>query len=77
MFGKPNRQFIGINILNMIMTITYVLIFLVALNFVLIYTSCNKSQKKKIAKKPYVIKNDNALIVTKELASDQLSPTGS
>lgn len=61
----------------MIMTITYVLTFLVALNFILLFTSCNKTPKKKSSIKPQVIKNDNTLIVTKELVSDQLAPTGS
>ena len=61
----------------MIMTITYVLIFLVALNFVLLFTSSNKTPKKIAPKKPYIIKPENKLIVTKELASDQLAPTGS
>ena len=61
----------------MIMTITYVLTALVALNFVLLFTSCNKTPKKKTSRKPHIIKNDNTLIVTKELVSDQLAPTGS
>lgn len=61
----------------MILTITLVLTFLVALNFILLFTSCNKTPKTKASKKPHIIKSDNSLIVTKELVSDQLAPTGS
>ena len=61
----------------MIMTITYVLIFLVALNFILLFTSCNETPKKETTKKPHIIKSENTLIITKKLVSDQLAPTGS
>ena len=61
----------------MIMTITYVLSFLVALNFILIFVSCNKTPKNKAIKKPPIIKKEKSLIITKKLVSDQLDPTGS
>lgn len=61
----------------MIMTITYVLAILVALNFILLFTSCNKTPKSKSVKKPTVVKPENTLIITKKLVSNQLAPTGS
>lgn len=61
----------------MILTITLVVTFLVALNFILLFTSCNKTPKTNTPKKSYVVKNDNTMIVTKKLVSDQLAPTGS
>lgn len=61
----------------MIMTITYVLAFLVALNFILLFTSCNKIIKKKTSKKTFIVKNETTKVVTKQLAPTQLAPTGS
>lgn len=61
----------------MIMTIALLLAFLVALNFILLFTSCNKTPKAKTSKKSYIVKKDKTLIVTKQLVSDQLAPTGS
>lgn len=61
----------------MIMTITLTLIFLVALNFILLFTSCNKTPKEKVLKNPQIIKNHESIITTKQLVSNQLAPTGS
>lgn len=61
----------------MIMTITLTLSFLVALNFFLLFTSCNKTPKHKVLKNPSIIKNYNPQVVTKQLDSNQLAPTGS
>lgn len=61
----------------MIMTITFIISFLVALNFVLLFTSCNKTPKYKTSKKPSIIKNQNTQVATKQLESSQLAPTGS
>ncbi len=68
---------IGINIVVMIMTITLTIIFLVALNFILLFTSCNKIPKSKTSQRPYVIKSEKQLVITNQLASSQLAPTGS
>jgi hypothetical protein len=59
------------------MTITFIIIFLVALNFLLLFTSCNKTPKYKTSKKSSILINNKPLVVTKQLASDQLAPTGS
>ena len=61
----------------MIMTITLAVSFLVALNFILLFTSCNKIPKQKPSKKPSIILNHNPEVVTKKLDSNQLAPTGS
>lgn len=61
----------------MIMTITLTISFLVALNFILLFTSCNKIPKNKTSKKPLIDKSHNPLVATKQLESSQLAPTGS
>jgi hypothetical protein len=61
----------------MIMTITLTILFLVALNFILLFTSCNKIPKRKVSNRPLIIKGDEPLTVTKQLAPTQLAPTGS
>jgi hypothetical protein len=61
----------------MIMTITLAVSFLVALNFILLFTSCNKTPKHKTSNKSSIIKNQSPEIVTKKLAPTQLAPTGS
>ncbi len=58
----------------MILTITFILSFLVALNFALLYFSCNKTKKtQKEIREPRVI---NKPITTPKLPS-HLAPTGS
>lgn len=58
----------------MILTITLILGFLVALNFALLFLSCNKTKKStKVYRKPQMIKRT---ITTEEVPS-QLAPTGS
>lgn len=61
----------------MILTITTTLALLVALNFILLFTSCNKTIKKKSLEKPYVIITRKQLSITSQLDSGQLAPTGS
>jgi len=61
----------------MIMTITLTLSFLVALNFFLLFTSCNKTPKQKNSNSPQIIKNHDTIVATKQLVSNQLAPTGS
>jgi len=61
----------------MIVTITISLTVLVALNFILLFTSCNKTTKKKSLEKPYVIITKKKLAITNQLDSGQLAPTGS
>ncbi len=68
---------IGINIVAMIMTITLTILFLIALNFILLFTSCNKIPKPKAPHQPFIIKSEKPLGVTNQLASTQLAPTGS
>jgi hypothetical protein len=61
----------------MIITITLTLSCLVALNFILLFTSCNKIPKHKTSRKPFIIKTEKPIAVTKQLAATQLAPTGS
>ena len=62
----------------MIMIITLTLSFLVALNFFLLFFSCNKTTKKEIQDKPQALQPlISKKIVTKQLPSAQLAPTGS
>jgi len=62
----------------MLMTITFAIAFLVALNFILLFTSCNKLPKHQTSTKPpYVIKNNKSLVITKKYASEHLAATGS
>lgn len=61
----------------MIMTITLTLIFLIALNFILLFTSCNKTPKENVLKNPQIIKNHKQMATTKQLVANQLAPTGS
>ena len=58
----------------MILTITLILFSLVAINFALLYFSCNKIKKvKKEINEPRVINKP----LTTEEAPSQLAPTGS
>jgi len=62
----------------MIMIITLTLSILVAVNFLLLIFSCNKSTKKITAEQPKMKKSPKVVIPTKQLAStQQLAPTGS
>lgn len=61
----------------MILIITIILTFLVALNFILLFTSCNKTTKKKSLEKPYVNITEKSLAITNQSESGQLAPTGS
>jgi len=61
----------------MIITITLTIAALVALNFILLFTSCNKTTKKQIIEKPVKLKIEKPLVITKQLEPGQLAPTGS
>ena len=61
----------------MIITITLALSFLVAINFLLLIFSCNKSSKRISQQEPTIINPIKAQIKTNQLASIQLAPTGS
>jgi hypothetical protein len=62
----------------MIITITLILSFLVALNFLLLIFSCNRHSKvKKLSEKGILSKPKEISVPTKELATAQLAPTGS
>lgn len=61
----------------MIITITLILSFLVAFNFILLIFSCNKSPKKVENKKPRIIRNVKPAIITTQLQTHQLAATGS
>ena len=58
----------------MLLTFTLIISFLVAVNFLLLAFSCNKTTKKKESKKPVVMRQH--LATTKQVSA-QLSPTGS
>ncbi|SFN65529.1 hypothetical protein SAMN04487989_102262 [Bizionia echini] len=61
----------------MLLTITILLSFLVAVNFLLLIFSCNKTPKRasqKIENRPTFVVTKN-MVVTSE--SNQLAPTGS
>jgi cytochrome oxidase Cu insertion factor (SCO1/SenC/PrrC family) len=62
----------------MIMIIALTLSFLVALNFILLFLSCNKASKKETTDRPHVLENIiSRKVVTKRLPSSHLAPTGS
>ena len=61
----------------MLLTITLILSFLVAVNFLLLIFSCNKSTKKVNNKKPQIIRNEKPTLVTTQLQTAQLASTGS
>lgn len=61
----------------MIITITLLLSFLVALNFILLVFSCNKTTKKVSPQKPTIIKVAKPQTQTKRLTTRRLAPTGS
>ena len=58
----------------MILTITLVLSFLVAVNFLLLVFSCNKTTKRAASEENTVIE---PIKPTKQLTTSQLAPTGS
>lgn len=64
----------------MIITITLLLASLVALNFLLLIFSCNKTTKKTVTDNSVLIRKSKpakAVKPTKQLATRQLAPTGS
>ena len=61
----------------MIITITLLLSFLVALNFILLIFSCNKATKIVSQQKSTFIKVAKPQTQTKRLTTRQLAPTGS
>lgn len=61
----------------MITTIIIFISALVALNFLLLKFSCNKTAQRKSAERPpYIIKRKPTVITTQQL-SNHLAPTGS
>ena len=63
----------------MTLTIILILSFLVALNFVLLKFSCNKSSKKVESKEPETIVTEKSepTLVPNQLPVNPLAPTGS
>lgn len=61
----------------MIMIITLTLGSLVALNFLLLIFSCNKTSKKTTNETPIMFRASKASVPTKQLTRTQLAPTGS
>ena len=61
----------------MVLTITLILSFLVAVNFLLLIFSCNKTTKRAVNTKPHVVKEKTPTLISNQLASAQLAPTGS
>lgn len=65
------------------MIITLTLSFLVAINFLLLIFSCNKTTKKTVNENPVILKTTErtqtpeASVPTKQIARTQLAPTGS
>ncbi len=48
----------------MILTITLIFTFLVALNFLLLIFSCNKTTKKEKLEQPYIVKQTKTTLAT-------------
>jgi hypothetical protein len=63
----------------MILTITLVLSFLVAINFLLLLFSCNKTSKEIKHKKPHIIRTarPTTTLASNQLQRRQLAATGS
>ncbi len=63
----------------MILTITLILSFLVAVNFLLLIFSCNKTPKKKESNKPRIIRTEKPTptLVSNQLPANRLAATGS
>jgi hypothetical protein len=63
----------------MILTITLILSFLVAVNFFLLIFSCNKTTQKGQNKRPYIIRNQKSAtnLVPNQLHIRRLAATGS
>jgi hypothetical protein len=61
----------------MILTIVLILSFLVALNFFLLFFSCNKTTKTIDNHKAVNLNKVKRSIATNQLPSHQLAPTGS
>ena len=61
----------------MIITITLILSFLVAFNFLLLIFSCNKTPKRVENKKPRIIRNEKPTLAPTQLQTHQLAATGS
>jgi hypothetical protein len=60
----------------MIITITLILSFLVALNFLLLIFSCNKTTKKETYDRP-AINNNKKTVSTTQLVPNHFAATGS
>ena len=58
-------------------TIILILSFLVALNFLLLIFSCNKTTKNVAHNSPKVIRNERPTLVANQLETRQLAATGS
>ena len=71
------------NLKRMLMIITLTLGSLVALNFLLLFFSCNKTSKKTTHEDPVIYRTTNTANVSnssvseKQITSTQLAPTGS
>ena len=61
----------------MITTIILMLSFLVTFNFLLLIFSCNKTPKKGSRNTAKVIRNEEPILVSNQLNTHQLAPTGS
>ena len=60
----------------MILMITFILSVLVAINFILLRFSCNKTTRKAESRKPFVV-GKPASRLTSQSATHPLAPTGS
>ena len=60
----------------MLTTITIIFSVLIAVNFMLLKFSCNKTVQRKSAEKPFAVIKKPTVATTQQLSS-QLAPTGS
>jgi len=61
----------------MILTITLILSFLVAINFLLLVFSSNKTPKKIKTRRPHIIRNEKPTLVSSQSQTRRLAATGS
>ncbi len=76
-FDQSNLSYKPLKQNNMLLTITLILSFGIAINFLLLFFSCNKTKTNSRNKKPQIIRNEKPTLVTTQLQTGQLAATGS
>lgn len=61
----------------MVLTITLIVSALVALNFLLLVFSCNKTSRKSVSSPPRILSAETRITIANQSFEDQLAPTGS